>query len=174
MPTKILSLDPSLNNWGYAILDYEPNLNTLTLQHCGVINPPKGNKYLPKQNQKDIATATNIYQELYYLINKVDIWVAEIPIGSQSSRAMVSYALCCGVIGSLTCHNPKLIQISPYEVKKYIGDKTTDKQQIINWVRQQHPQTQHLIPQAKNKAEHICDAIMACHVALKQIKEQYP
>lgn len=176
MLIKLASFDPSLRNWGYALLTFDTNTQQLALKSCGVISPPKDIKNLNKQNQKDITTANNLYTNLVDIIKQADIWIAEVPYGSQSSRAMVSYALCCGVLGSMLSYNSKFIQVSPHDVKKFIGDKNTDKQQIIDWVKQTHQNTLHLILQAKSKAEHICDAIVACHVAIqtKQFKELIP
>lgn len=173
MSINILSFDPSLNNWGYALLTFDTNTQQLELKDCGVISPPKDIKALPKQNQKDIAIANNLYMQLIYKVTQANIWVAEVPYGSQTSRGLVSNALCFGVLGSMLTHNTNLIQISPYDVKKFIGNKTTDKQQIIDWVKEHYKDTLHLIPKAKRKAEHICDAIVACHVAIqtKQFKE---
>lgn len=173
MSINILSFDPSLNNWGYALLSYNKDTQQLILEQCGVISPPKCIKTLPKQNQKDIAIANNLYTQLVDKVTQANVWVAEVPYASQNSRGLVSNALCFGVLGSMLTYNSNFIQVHPYDVKKHIGNRTTDKQQIIDWVKEHHKNTLHLIPQAKSKAEHICDAIVACHVAIqtKQFKE---
>jgi hypothetical protein len=47
---------------------------------------------------------------------------AELPVGSQSSRAQTSYGLCLGV---LACIDKPIIQLTPNDIKMHIGGKKT-------------------------------------------------
>jgi hypothetical protein len=62
---------------------------------------------------------------------------AELPVGSQSSRAQTSYGICLGV---LACINKPLIQLTPTEIKQHVGGKKdTSKAEIIEWAVSQQP-----------------------------------
>ncbi|ELA08280.1 hypothetical protein MOMA_06951 [Moraxella macacae 0408225] len=158
---KILSNDPSLRNWGYVEANYNNGL--ITIMKTGVIET-KPNKVL-KQNIQDMQTANVLYTQLKPMVINADLVIAELPHGSQSSRAMVSYAVCVSVLGTLLNHNPNFIPVSFAEVKKMIGILKPQKQDVINWVQDKYPD---LVLPNKSKAEHICDAITALHVAINK------
>lgn len=157
----LLGLDPSLRNWGFCLADYNPISQELNIQTGGVIsfNPDK----TQKQNIQDLHTAHTLYTTLKLLVKRADYYVAELPTGSQSSRAMVSYALCIGVLGSLWHTNPKLIPVSPTQVKNKVKANAS-KQEIIDWCIDRHPDILSWLPKAKSKQEHICDSIVALHL----------
>lgn len=166
---NILGLDPSLNNFGIAkgILT-----DTLSITYTDVIQH-KIKKDKTKQNSRDINAALHIFKHLYPLLKDIDVIIVEVPIGSQSSRAMVSYGVCIALIGVISYFNPKVIQVSPFDVKKLVGSRTASKEDVIQWVQSNHPTLN--LPKAIGKAEHIADAIAAIHVGLesKQFKEYY-
>lgn len=169
MILKLLSLDPSFRNWGFVIVEYDTDTHQLAIKSGGVLSskPDKSNN---KQNTKDLKVSKYLYTHLNQLIKDTDIVIAEVPHGSQSSRAMVSYGVCIGLLGTI---QQPLVQVSANDVKRLVGSNTASKDDVINWVNK-HYQLDWL-PKAKSKSEHICDAIAALHIGIqsKQFKEYY-
>ena len=164
MLIDILGLDPSLRNWGIALAKYNTQTNKLIILEGRVLQFKPNKKQ--KQNIQDLSTAEYLYKELMPAFRYVDIISAELPHGSQSSRAMVSYALCIGVLGYLKHTNPNVIPITPKQVKDLVGSPTASKEDVINWVKDKHPEILTWLPQSNAKSEHICDAIVSIHVML--------
>lgn len=95
----------------------------------------------------------------------------ELPVGSQSSRAQTSYGVCIGV---LACVDKPLIQVTPNEIKHYVGNKlTTSKEEIIQWAITKQPDAPWLrrkqagkdVLVAKN--EHLADAIASIYSGMQ-------
>lgn len=155
-PLKVIGFDPSLTNWGFSIglLD-----NDLTLIETGVLKQ-KPDKTKRKQNLKDYDRCKELHAQIQELIKDCDLLCVELPYGSQSSRAMVSYAVCVALIATL---NIDTVIVTPHEVKRLVGSNTASKDDVIDWVKQRHPQLNLSI---KSKAEHIADSIVAMYVGL--------
>lgn len=166
MKVNILGLDPSLRNWGWVKGIYDTDTQSLYFYDCGVIlTKPDTSKI--KQSLKDKNTATTLYSSLLGLIQETDIICAELPHGSQSSRAMVSYAVCVAIIGCIQHSFKNIVEVSALDVKKIVGNRDTSKQEIISWVRDKHPELK--LPKT-SKDEHICDAVVAIYASLNQPK----
>ena len=158
---RILSFDPSFNNWGYSIAELHDN--KLTIIGFGVLkNKTKKDKKV-RQNIQDLNRCIELYNGLCDLTKDIDLLCAELPVGSQSSRAMVSYATCIALTASISVLVPKLIVCTPNEVKRLVGSNTASKDDVINWVKDKHPELN--LP-SKTYAEHICDSIVAMYVCL--------
>ena len=171
MNIKILSFDPSFRNWGIAAAIYDTTTNQLYIK-TGKVIISKPDKSKIRQNTKDLNVSKNLYENLKDISLQPDLIIAEVPHGSQSSRAMVSYGVCIGVLGSILTNNVPFIQVSAADVKNVIGSKDASKLEVINWVKERHPEILSWIP-CNTKAEHICDAIVAIYAAMqtKQFKE---
>lgn len=156
-PLKVLGFDPSLTNWGFSIGLLEDGL---TIIETGVLQhkPNKADKR--KQNLKDYDRCKELYTQIQELAKDCDLLCVELPHGSQSSRAMVSYAVCVALTATL---NIDTVIVTPFEVKRFVGSNTASKDDVINWAKQRHPQLNLSI---KSKAEHIADSIVAMYVGL--------
>lgn len=173
-PIKVVGFDPSLRNWGMSKCLYYPETRDLKVIDLGLINPslPTGKV---KQGELDIIASMQLFQQAQDFIKDVDIVCAEIPVGSQSSRAMVSYATCTSIIGALLAQGMKLVAVTPTEVKKIVGTDNPTKHQIIEWVLQHHQHVPFPMYTRKgkqliveSKAEHMADSIVAIHAALQK------
>lgn len=153
---KILGIDPSLSNWGYAIGLLN---NGLTIIDTGVIQT-KPDKTKKRQNLKDLDRCKFIYQNLLFLVKDIDVICVELPTGSQSARACVSYGACVALTATLSA---KLIVTTPNQTKRLVGSPTASKDDVINWVKDRHP---YLDLSIKTKAEHIADAICSIYTGL--------
>ena len=156
-------MTPSLRNWGLAACLYREGKLEVVETHIAKTINTKG----IKQNASDIIAATTLYNAIIKGVEWADLICIEVPHGSQSSRAMVSYGVCVALIGVIQTINPNIIQVSANDVKAVVRtDKShkPTKQEIIEWVKDKHPEAN--LPTTLS-AEHICDAIVAIHAAMK-------
>lgn len=137
---KVLGLDPSLNNWGIAAGTYDTITKKLTIKHVNVIKRLKDDSKRVRQNSKDLAAAQAILKGLQpYLVEKPVVF-AEVPIGSQSARAMASYGICVGILGAIRATGTPFFEVTPTEVKlAATGDKNATKEDMIAYGLREHP-----------------------------------
>lgn len=167
-------MDPSMRNWGLAMGTYDLETKRLTVPKLGLTNPvlPTGKQV--RQNSLDLETAFQLYQGALAAAEGAHAVFVEVPVGSQSARAMASYGICVGVLGALRAAGIPFFEVTPTEVKLAgCGKKTATKTQMIAWAMSRHPEapwplyTQHgaqLVSEAK--AEHQADALAAIYAGL--------
>lgn len=159
---NLVGLDPSLRNFGVSLAKYDTASKELDIYNGFVIqSKPDKTK---SQSKQDIQTAYSIFNCLSHHIEQADYFSAEVPTGSQASRAMASYGVCVGVLGSLITLNPNFYHCTPQAVKKVIGSNSASKEDVIEWVKQTYPSVISWLPKPKNQAEHICDSIVTLHL----------
>lgn len=156
----VLGFDPSLSNWGYCKVFISDS--GLEFKEYGVIQT-KPDKRKIKQNIKDYERCQCLYKNLLPLLDGVDVICVELPTGSQSSRAMVSYSVCIALTACISTIKPNIRIITPRQVKEHTNAVDGSKEHIINWVKDKYPNLK--LP-CKTKAEHICDSIVAIHVGM--------
>jgi hypothetical protein len=167
----IVGLDPSMNNFGMVRVTMD--LDT------GILDTPdlflsesldQSDSKNVRQNSKDLNTAKKHYKALKEFLVGADLVIAEIPVGSQSSRAMASYGMCIGLLASIEA---SLIQVTPSEVKiAATNSKTATKAEMIDWAFNKFPNAQwttvkrtgSIVLTAKN--EHLADALAAIYAGL--------
>lgn len=163
---KVLGLDPSLNNWGIAAGTYDTTTKRLTIKHVNVIQRLKDDSKRVRQNSKDLAAAQAILKGLQpYLVEKPVVF-AEVPIGSQSARAMASYGICVGILGAIRAMGTPFFEVTPNEVKlAATGNKNATKADMIAYGLREHPEANW--PRKRDgtvtaaSAEHMADACAA-------------
>lgn len=172
MIVNIVSFDPSLRNWGCvnATLDTGNNVVTVTGMNLIETSEAKSSKKGVRQNSQDIASSEMLHEGMVAACAPATIAFAEVPVGSQSARAMASYGICVGVLGG--CPIP-LIQVTPTEVKKAAtGCGTATKEEMIEWAVRKHPEApwltinRHGERQLLNKNEHLADAVAAIYAGM--------
>lgn len=161
-------MDPSFRNWGLAYCEYENGVITILKTEVLQFKEPQG----MKRNQADIISCTELFAALDQAMFEFDpdVVVAEIPVGSQSSRAANGYGICMALLGALSTYKPKLVHVSPNQVKAVVGSRTASKGDVIDWVLTNHPTVP--FPRrggevVSSKSEHMADAIVALHAATK-------
>lgn len=170
---KVVGLDPSLRNFGVAVAELDSD--GLKINAVDIIKTANHPIKSTKQNVSDINAASVLYNTLLPYIHDADAICIEVPHGSQSSRAMVSYGVCVALIGVLMRTNPQMVYVSANDVKALVRtdkDHKPTKKEVIQWVTDKHPEA----PLPKTLiAEHCCDAIVAIHAAMqtKQFKDYY-
>lgn len=171
-PIRIAGLDPSLRNWGISNALWYPQTGELYIEQISVISTMFATRLNLPKNLKDCAASQTLYKENNRLIGNSDIIVAEIPIGSKSASAMVSYGICVGVLGAVSTDIP-LMRVTPMDVKKVVGNGDITKQDVMEWVIDKHPELNPPTRFVRNnevlltgKFEHMADSIVAIHAAL--------
>lgn len=168
---NVLGLDPSLRNWGIAAGQYCTVTEKLVIKSIRVIRAEVPDGKQVRQNSKDLATAEQLYAGVKPFLGKVNLIFAEVPVGSQSARAMASYGVCVGILGAVRYDTP-FFEVTPDEVKRStVGNKTATKKQMIDWAVAAHPEapwprtTKGVI--VEGKAEHMADAIASIYAGLQ-------
>ena len=172
MKLQVVGLDPSMSNFGMVkgFLDLDEGTLTLTDRHIEVTKPNKADKKVVRKNSDDLNRAVASYTALTKFLKGVDLVFVEIPVGSQSARAMASYGMCIGVLSSITL---PMIQVTPGEVKKAAtGKKTASKDEMILWATDEYPELDWYTKKQKGETtftganEHVADAIGAIHAGI--------
>jgi Holliday junction resolvasome RuvABC endonuclease subunit len=172
---KIVGLDPSLSNFGIARATLDPETLAYTIDDLVLVKTEnekdKKVKKVVRKNSEDLERARKLYEGLIQACHGASFAFAEVPVGSQSARAMASYGVCIGVLAA--CPIP-LIQVTPTEVKLAgTGYKSGTKDEMIEWAMTKFPDANWLltkragqmVPVAAN--EHLADAVGAIEAGLK-------
>lgn len=174
MKLHVCGLDPSLRNWGFSKGIYDTETKTVNLYEVGVIQPnlPTGKQV--RQNSLDLESAKQLCTGALDATKNAHAIFVEVPVGSQSARAMASYGICVGVLGALRATGIPFFEVTPTEVKVAgPGYKNATKQEMIQWAMTKHPEANWpMFKQNGNsvvsaaKAEHMADATAAIHAGL--------
>lgn len=171
---QVVGFDPSLNNWGIAKGVMTPGIgknSRIEITSLEVVCPilPTGKQV--RQNSSDLEAAKQLTERALAAVQGAQAIFVEVPVGSQSARAMASYGICVGILGALRATGIPFYEVTPTEVKLAgPGKKTATKQEMIKWATTQYPSApwptyrqkgEILISEAK--AEHMADAIAAIH-----------
>jgi Holliday junction resolvasome RuvABC endonuclease subunit len=171
---KVVGQDPSLRNWGLAVGTLDLETKKLTVDYVDLTNPvlPTGKQV--RQNSTDLESALQLYKGAADAAIGAHAVFVEVPVGSQSARAMASYGICVGVLGALRANGIPFFEVTPTEVKlATVGTKTATKQEMINWAMAAHPEANWPTYKQKGetmvseaKAEHMADAIASIYAGM--------
>lgn len=169
MKIKVVGFDPSLKGWGIAVgtLDLDTGIMTDVVLSVVDSEPPKTKQV--RQNSKDLYTATKLAEASLNAIKDAKAVFVEIPVGSQSARAMASYGVCVGVLGALNALNTSVIEVTATEVKVALTqNKNATKQEMIKAAVDLYPEANFPKHNGKitAKAEHVADALGAIHAGV--------
>lgn len=171
---KVVGFDPSLNNWGIAAGLLTLSDLSLKIGNVDVVQPvlPTGKQV--RQNSTDLEAAYQLCTKALLYAKEADVIFVEVPVGSQSARAMASYGICVGILGALRAVGTPFFEVTPTEVKlASVGNKTATKKEMIAWATSKHPEAnwpyykrngQDLI--SESNAEHMADATAAIYAGL--------
>ena len=174
MKLTLVGQDPSLRDWGRATGVYDTDTRTLTITNVSVIEPNIPKNKQVRQNSLDVESAKQLCEGASYAASKADAIFIEVPVGSQNARAMASYGVCVGVIGSLRASGLPVFEVSPSEVKlASTGKITASKSEMIQWAMNKHPEANWptYVQKGKllvtsSKAEHQADATAAIYAGV--------
>jgi Holliday junction resolvasome RuvABC endonuclease subunit len=143
MNLKILGMDPSLSNFGivHATLNIETLKITPEAMYVLQTEPEKDKKVrkLVRKNSEDLDRCKILHKGAVEATEGRFLAFIEVPVGSQSSRAMASYGVSLGVIAAVANAMP-IIQLTPTEVKVAgCGIKTATKGEMIDAMVAKYP-----------------------------------
>lgn len=172
MKIPVVGFDPSLNNWGIAEADLDIKVGDLSNLKLSLIQPRDSDgKKQVRRNSMDLQRAEELAHGALLVARRAKVIFVEVPVGSQSARAMASYGICIGVLGAIRAEGMEIIEVSPDENKKnFTGSKTATKQDMISTGMKWYPQANWPMHQGKvsaSKAEHMADAVAAIHAGVQ-------
>lgn len=162
----VVGLDPSLRNLGMVkgilSLDGENNPCDLQLTELLLVSTESETKKLKtvRKNSQDLERCKTLYNSLQSFLKGVDLVFIEMPVGSQTARAMCSYGVCVMLAASIS---KPLIQVTPTQVKEVTGNKKATKASMIAWAVEAFPDAKWINTKGKisPKNEHLADAVAA-------------
>ena len=172
---RVVGFDPSLRNWGIAKGIFIPGpCPRLHIEEIDVINPELPTGKQVRQNSLDLESAKQLCAAALSAAKDAQAIFVEVPVGSQSARAMASYGICVGVLGALRATGIPFFEVTPTEVKMAsAGKKTATKLEMIQWAMNQHPEANWprykqngVVKVSEAKAEHMADATAAIYAGL--------
>lgn len=172
---RVVGFDPSLRNWGISKGIFIPGIvPRLHIEEVDVINPELPTGKQVRQNSLDLESAKQLCAAALAAAKGAQAIFVEVPVGSQSARAMASYGICVGVLGALRATGIPFFEVTPTEVKMAsAGKKTATKLEMIQWAINRHPEANWPVYKqngemkvSEAKAEHMADATAAIYAGL--------
>lgn len=171
-PLILAGIDPSLSNFGMSKFEFDDEGLYPIDSKLQITKPEADKKAKVRKNCDDLSRATLLYDALHEFIIDCDYVFMELPVGSQSARSMVSYAMCVGIAASIK--KQPLILVMPNEVKLATGlNSTASKEQMIAWAVKKYPDIKWLRERNKPNGklvkanEHIADSVAAVEAGLR-------
>lgn len=161
---RVAGIDPALQNMGMVKGDLDLTSLVFTPDEIKLIETKPTKVKGIRKNEDDLQRAVTLSEELSRFTEGCTIVFVELPVGSQSARAMVSYGVCIGMFSSL--NQGKLVITQASEGKRILtGDKNASKETMLNvacdkyrylpWIYT----TRKGVTTLANKNEHVADAI---------------
>lgn len=167
MKIPVVGFDPSLRNWGIAASVLDLTTGYLETPRLSVIQVKDEPGKQVRKNSKDLHIAEQLGRAVLAEARKAKAVFVEVPVGSQSARAMASYGICVGVLGVIRAENIPIIEVTPTEVKTALtGNRNATKEEMITEALSLYPEANFPTHGGKlnyAKAEHVADAIGAIH-----------
>ncbi len=169
MKITVCGMDPSLNNWGIASSELDLATGYLDTPVLLVVEPEKLTHKQVRQNSVDLFVADQLAVRALAAARAAKVVFVEVPVGSQSARAMASYGVCVGILGAIRAEGISLIEVTANEVKFALtGDKNATKKKMIDQAVALYPEANFPRQRGRivDKAEHVADAIGAIHAGV--------
>ena len=165
----VLGLDPSLRNFGFSRADLNVNTGELSDVQVFLHSTASSKHKQVRKNSDDLERCRSTHKALKAAVDDADMVFVEVPVGSQSARAMASYGFCIGILASI---EKPVIQLTPTEIKKAAtGSANATKQEMIEWAVGEYPGAGWLRSGKKerliNDNEHMADATAAIKAGLE-------
>lgn len=168
---RIVGIDPALRNFGYAVATVDIESGKFKVVDLELVKTEDDAGKKVRRNSDDLRRCRHHVEALRRVVKDAALVAAEIPVGSQSARAMASYGACIGILAS--CDVP-MIEVTPTENKVCAtGKKTASKDEMIEWAHNLFPEAPWLTRKQggkvvlKNENEHLADAVGAINAALQ-------
>jgi hypothetical protein len=169
MIIPVVGMDPSLLHWGFAKANLDLTTGELDTPVLQVLEPMELKGKQIRVNSNDLYRAKQLAFAAFEQAKTAKAIFVEVPVGSQSARAMASYGICVGILASLLANDIQLIEVTATEVKLALtDDKLASKAKMIEAARKLYPEANFPIYRGKPtlKTEHVADAIGAIHAGV--------
>jgi len=170
MRIPVVGFDPSLSNWGIAEAELDLTTGILSTPKLSVICTESTKTKQVRKNSDDIHRAEQAAKAALAAARKAKVIFVECPVGSQSARAMASYGICVGILGTIRAEGIPLIEVSASESKlAFTQNENATKQEMIREAISLYPDAnfpKHAGKVSLSKAEHVADAIAAIHAGV--------
>lgn len=171
---QVVGFDPSMNNWGIAKGTFDPQTKAIQIHDLGTVSPDLPTGKQVRQNSKELESARQLTKAAVAALQSAQATFVEVPVGSQSARAAVSYGLCCGVLGALREGGFPFFEVTANEVKIIAtGKRTATKREMIAWASTMHPDApwprykkNGVVLISEGTAEHMADAVAAIYAGV--------
>ena len=165
----VVGIDPSLRNTGLVKMVYDTESGECELLDTLLVKTEASSDKTVRTSNKDYKRAKSLAKALIDFVKQSDLVIAELPIGSQSARAMASYGVVIGLLAGIL--GDDLISVNPTEVKEVTGlGKTATKRQMIEWAYSKYPDNVKWLMSGTrliNDNEHLADAVAVVHAGLR-------
>lgn len=177
MKMKIVGMDPSLSNFGLAKCVLDLDTLKIEVEDLQVVKTEpeqdKKKRKVVRKNSEDMERAKLLYKGALAATEGAYMAFVEVPVGSQSARAMASYGASIAVCAAVALALP-MIQVTPTEVKVAgFGKKTATKEEMIEAMVAKYPNAPWPTQTIKgvtsvvaSKAEHMADALAAIEAGI--------
>lgn len=169
---NVAGLDPSLRNFGVVLGTINADcLDELIITGMKVLHTK--NEPHKFKNVSDLNSLPDLINDLWDLVSDVHVIFVELPIGSQTSRAMYSYGVCIALVALLQSQGKLVIVTRENQRKALLGVDKVTKQDMIDWVNDTYPNNPHFNSLKNAEREHAADALASVHVGItKHLIEQ--
>lgn len=160
-----------MRNWGIAEAMLDLETGVLDTPILSLVQPRDLVGKQVRQNSSDLHLTTQLAEAVIAKARQAKVIFVEVPIGSQSARAMASYGFCVGLLGAIRAEGIPFIEVTPTEVKKiFTGKADATKSEMIEKALSEYPDADFPMHNGKvsaAKAEHVADALAAIHAGVQ-------
>lgn len=165
---NVLGIDAAFSNMGFARMFLDTRKDSVRdLCSLRLVSTESQHKKEVRKSSDDLRRARELHDALVQECSGVFVAMAEVPSGSQSSRASWSLGIAVGILAG--CPVP-IIQVSQLEVKMAsVGKKTASKDEMIEWAMALYPQADWIRSRGRpTKAnEHLADAVAIIYAGMR-------
>ena len=167
-PITVVGIDAAFSNMGFAMATVDTSKSTaVKISELRLVSTESQHKKEVRKSSDDLRRARELHQALLEQCRGSAVAMAEVPSGSQSSRASWSLGIAVGILAG--CPIP-LIQVSQLEVKlASVGKKTASKDEMIEWAMSLYPHKGWLLHKGRpvKANEHLADAVAIIHAGMQ-------
>jgi len=164
----LVGIDAAFSNMGFARMQFDSNEKPMqNLLSLHLESTEGQHKKEVRKSSDDLRRARQLYLTMCRQCEGALFAIAEVPSGSQSSRASWSLGIAVGVLASCPI---TLLQVSQLEVKMAsVGKKTASKDEMIEWAMSRYPHAGWLLHKGRpvKANEHLADAVAIIHAGMQ-------
>jgi len=165
----VMGIDPSLRNTGIAVAFVDTEENKIERIINLVLARTQPGPKSQRKSSADFEAASVISATIRRVVHEYDpkVVFAEIPSGTQSSRASFALGITLGIMATM---QPKPIEVTPQQTKlQSVGVRTATKGEMIEWAVGLYPDApwqRSTVGRIMNANEHLADACGVIHAGL--------